>query len=150
MSMAKTQQRHHHEHTHTESAQVLLAQYGFKVTKQRRAVLTYLIDAHKPCSIESLSHAVPSVNQVTLYRMLKQFVDVGLVYQTDFRSGKAYFEFQTHHHHHIVCTSCGAQEAVDACLPASFVEQVANGSKEFRTVMHHTLEFFGTCKRCTK
>jgi Fe2+ or Zn2+ uptake regulation protein len=150
--MAKKQHSHEHghQHGHTESAQVLLAQYGFKVTKQRLAVLTYLIDAHEPCSIESLSHAVPSVNQVTLYRMLKQFVDVGLVYQTDFRSGKAYFEFQAHHHHHIVCTSCGTQEAVETCLPASFVTGVAHGSKGFTKVLHHTLEFFGICKRCAK
>ncbi|MEY2641262.1 MAG: hypothetical protein RL150_655 [Candidatus Parcubacteria bacterium] len=128
----------------------LLQMHAFKVTKQRVAVLEHLQHAHGPCTIEDIAHAVPAVNQVTVYRMLKQFVDAGIIYQTDFRSGKAYFEFQEHHHHHVVCTSCGAQEAVEACLPASFVDHVSTQTKHFASVAHHALEFFGTCKRCAK
>lgn len=138
------------QHTHTSNVRALLVSHGFKVTKQRLEVLSFLIDAHEPCSIELIAHKVPSVNQVTVYRMLKQFADAGIVYQTDFRSGKAYFEFQEHHHHHVVCMSCGTQEAVDVCLPDSVTNRVLRSSKLFTQVAHHALEFFGTCKRCTK
>lgn len=139
------------QHVHTVvDVKALLAAHGFKITKQRLEVLSFLIDAHEPCSIELIAHKVPSVNQVTVYRMLKQFADVGIVYQTDFRSGKAYFEFQEHHHHHVVCTSCGMQEAVNVCIPDAVTAQVARSSKQFAQVVHHALEFFGTCKRCAK
>lgn len=135
---------------HEYTARQLLERNGFKCTKQRVAILAYLMYAHEPRAIDEIAHAVPDVNQVTVYRMLKRFADTGLVYQTDFRSGKAFFEFQEHHHHHVVCTSCGVQEPVHLCLPHSFIDQVAAASKQFNHIAHHTLEFFGTCKRCVK
>jgi len=127
-----------------------LQKYGFKITEQRVSVLSFLISVHEPVSIDVLTKKIPDVNQVTLYRMLKQFVDKGLVYQTDFRSGKAHFEFQEHHHHHLVCTSCGVQEAVAVCLPKEVTATVLSDSKKFSAVSNHSLEFFGVCKRCFK
>jgi len=123
---------------------------GFKITEQRVAVLSFLISVHEPVSIDVLTKKIPTVNQVTLYRMLKQFVDKGLVYQTDFRLGKAHFEFQEHHHHHLVCTSCGAQEAVSVCLPNEVPVTVLADSKKFAAITNHSLEFFGVCKQCFK
>lgn len=121
-----------------------------KITDGRVAVLRCLMSAHEPMVIETIAHAVPTLNVVTLYRMLKQFVDCGLVYQTDFRAGKAYFEFQDHHHHHIVCTSCGVQESVEDCVPDAYVQRVAHATKKFSTITTHALEFFGICKKCAR
>jgi Fe2+ or Zn2+ uptake regulation protein len=123
---------------------------GLKVTDGRVAVLHGLMHAHEPMVIDQIAHMVPSLNVVTLYRMLKQFVDCGLVYQTDFRAGKAYFEYQEHHHHHIVCTSCGAQESVEQCVPDTYVQRVASNAKKFSAITTHALEFFGVCNKCTK
>ncbi len=133
-----------------EIATAHLRAHDFKVTEQRVAVLSLLMKVHKPVTIDAVSKALPEINYVTLYRMLKQFVDAGLVYQTDFRAGKAYFEFQEHHHHHVVCTSCGTQEAVDACLPDQFLKHVATHTSGFATIQNHTLEFFGICNACKK
>lgn len=131
-------------------ARAYLQTHALKVTTGRVAVLQYMIRAHTPMVIEQIAKAVPDINVVTLYRMLKQFVDVGLVYQTDFRAGKAYFEFQAHHHHHITCTTCGVQESVDACLSDAYMKDVVADTKKFDTITNHALEFFGICTACKK
>ncbi len=134
---------------HASECTQLLRTRGLKVTASRCAVLCALAAARQPLSVDQIARRVPAVNVVTLYRMLERFVADGLVYQADFRNGKAYFEFQPEHHHHITCTTCGAQEAVDACV-GSTQDRALAGSAHFARIHSHTLEFFGTCMKCTK
>jgi len=130
--------------------QEILKNAGLKVTKNRLAVLNLLISAGKPLSVEDIFKKLKNADQVTIYRILNQFVISGIVYQTDFRSGKAYFEFQDHHHHHIVCKNCGDLEEVEVCLPEKFIAMVQKSSSKFKKVSDHALEFFGTCGKCDK
>jgi Fur family ferric uptake transcriptional regulator len=130
--------------------QEILKSVGMKVTKNRLAVLDLLVTSKKPLSVEDIFKKLKTADQVTIYRILNQFVLNDVVYQTDFRSGKAYFEFQDHHHHHIVCKSCGDLEEVEICLPEKFIEKVQKSSSKFRKVSDHALEFFGTCGKCDK
>lgn len=118
---------------------------GFKHTQTREKVLRELIKSKQAISIDELFEKLQrSVNRVTIYRILDDFTRAGVVYQTDFRTGKAYFEYQKKHHHHVVCTSCGHKQDIDVCV--SFpAEKVPN----FKTISHHTLEFFGICDRCS-
>ncbi len=133
-----------------EKKQEILKESGMKVTKNRLLVLDLLISSEKPMSVEDVFKKLKAVDQVTIYRILNQFVLKDIVYQTDFRSGKAYFEFQDHHHHHIVCKKCGYLEGVEFCLSDSFIKKVQVSSKKFKNVSDHALEFFGVCKTCDK
>ncbi len=130
--------------------QDILKGVGMKVTKNRLSVLSLLITSKKPLSVEDIFKKLKTADQVTIYRILNQFVLNDIVYQTDFRSGKAYFEFQDHHHHHIVCKSCGDLEEVEVCLLEKFIEKVQKSSSKFKKVSDHALEFFGTCGKCDK
>ena len=131
--------------------QEILKNAGLKVTKSRLAVLDLLIDNAKPMCVEDVFKNLKIVDQVTIYRILNQFVLKDIVYQTDFRSGKAYFEFQDHHHHHhIVCKTCGDLEEVEICLPENFIKKVQTSSGKFKKVSDHALEFFGQCNTCVK
>mgnify|MGYP000689594751 CR=1 FL=1 len=130
--------------------QEILRHAGLKVTKNRLAVLDLLVRSKKPLSVEDIFKKLKNADQVTIYRILNQFVLNDIIYQTDFRSGKAYFEFQDHHHHHIVCKSCGDLEEVEVCLPEKFIEKVQKSSSKFKKVSDHALEFFGTCGKCDK
>lgn len=130
--------------------QDILKEAEMKVTKNRVAVLDLLITSGKPLSVEDVFKKLKTADQVTIYRILNQFVLKGIVYQTDFRSGKAYFEFQDHHHHHIVCKGCGDLEEVDICLPENFIKKVQGDSSKFKKVSDHALEFFGLCCKCDK
>ncbi len=133
-----------------DKMQDILKSAGMKVTKNRLAVLDLLITSKKPLSVEDIFKKLKTADQVTIYRILNQFVLNDIVYQTDFRSGKAYFEFQDHHHHHIVCKSCGDLEEVEVCLLEKFIEKVQKSSSKFKKVSDHALEFFGTCGKCDK
>ena len=51
------------------------------------------------------------VGLATIYRVLTQFEQAGLLVRHHFESGKAVFELnQGDHHDHIVCVKCGTVE----------------------------------------
>lgn len=51
------------------------------------------------------------VGLATVYRVLTQFEQAGLLTRHHFESGKAVFELnQGHHHDHLVCINCGRVE----------------------------------------
>lgn len=136
-----------HASDHTTAAVSLLRDRGYKVTDGRTRVLAELMRTHKPLAIDALSKRVPQINLVTIYRILERFVRDGIVYQADFRNGKAHFEYQPHHHHHITCTECGRMEAVRTC--AEVEKHIAGIEMDhFDTIESHVLEFFGRCKQC--
>lgn len=118
-------------------------------TKSRLAVLTVLMKLRGPASIDQIEKKVGAeANYVTLYRVLKQFVEKGIVYQTDFRQGKAFFEYQTHHHHHITCSGCGLREEIGSCISDVVLKSARAESKKFTAIISHSLEFFGLCTKC--
>ena len=126
----------------------LLQEQGISVTSARVDILALLDKKHEPLTIEDLrKHLSSSVHQTTLYRSLKVLVEAGIVYQTDFRDGAAYFEYQgKNHHHHMVCTSCKKRVSVDLCIATEFpsIEK-----KTSFTITNHMLELFGLCEQCS-
>ena len=51
------------------------------------------------------------IGLATVYRVLMQFEQAGLLTRSNFESGKSVFELnEGHHHDHLVCMSCGRVE----------------------------------------
>jgi Fur family transcriptional regulator, ferric uptake regulator len=51
------------------------------------------------------------IGLATVYRVLMQFEQAGLLTRSNFESGKAVFEInEGHHHDHLVCLDCGRVE----------------------------------------
>ena len=127
----------------------LLREHNLRVTNNRLAVLDFLMQTAAPLSAEDIHQKFSkSINLVTIYRMLRQFVEAGILYQADFRDGKSYYEYQgANHHHHITCTRCGSHEPIDICVKQS-AERAMKNSGSFATIKSHTLEFFGVCHDC--
>jgi Fe2+ or Zn2+ uptake regulation protein len=140
-----------HAHPDTQSVVSILASHNVTATAPRKAILQVLMNAQKPYSIDEIEKKVKgNANYVTLYRVLKLFSDKGIVYQTDFREGKAFYEFQgEHHHHHITCIVCGCREHIPQC-DESHIRNISQKSKQFKTISNHTLEFFGICTSCDR
>jgi Fur family ferric uptake transcriptional regulator len=133
----------------TQQARILLEPTGLKITTERLLVLQTLINLSEPASVEKVSSLLKKdVNESTVYRILDRLTQHGLLYQSNFRDSKAYYEYQEKHHHHITCTSCGQQEHISVCLPPSTEKAILKKSKIFCQPLHHTLEFFGICKKC--
>lgn len=130
-------------------AEAILKDASLTPTKGRIAVLDVLMRVKGPVSIDVIEESVGSkANYVTLYRILRQLVQKGIVYQTDFRQGKAFFEYQTYHHHHITCTLCGMREEVASCISNATLKSAQGNTKKFRSITSHSLEFFGICTKC--
>lgn len=126
----------------------LLEKHGLSKTASRIGMLEVLKKEGHPLTIDQIQEKMQKkVSPSTLYRSLKVLVDAGIVYQTDFRDGAAYFEFQGDaHHHHITCTSCKKQEEVPICFESGMMEVQEQSSF---TITSHVIEFFGLCENCS-
>lgn len=83
------------------------------------------------------------VGLATIYRVLTQFEQAGLLKRLHFESGKAVFELESgNHHDHIVCVDCGhVEEFYDAQIEARQNEIAAErGFKVREHAMHLYVE----------
>ncbi len=86
------------------------------------------------------------IGLATVYRVLTQFVQAGLLERHYFESGKAIFELnEGYHHDHLVCLQCGkVEEFYD---PA--IEERQNKIAEERgfIVREHALYLYADCQK---
>ncbi len=86
------------------------------------------------------------IGLATVYRVLMQFEQAGLLTRSNFESGKSVFELnEGHHHDHLVCLDCGrVEEFFDA-----EIEQRQRGIAVARgfELQAHSLALYA---RCTK
>jgi len=88
------------------------------------------------------------VDRVTVFRMLNNFLDRGLIKKIEFGEGKSRYELNGPEHHHLICESCGNVEDISYCNVENFGDEV-NRQKKF-LIRRHTLEFYGLCNNCQK
>lgn len=90
-----------------------LRKAGLKVTLPRVKILEILqLPENQHISAEELYKILiekdEEIGLATVYRVLNQFDDAGIVTRHHFDSGKSVFELSTKQHHdHLVCLSCG-------------------------------------------
>lgn len=90
-----------------------LKQAGLKVTLPRLKILEILQQPDcQHISAEDLYKKLIDIGEeiglATVYRVLNQFDDAGIVTRHHFEGGKSVFELATQHHHdHLVCLDCG-------------------------------------------
>ena len=84
------------------------------------------------------------VGLATVYRVLTQFEQAGLLIRHHFETGTAVFELnEGNHHDHIICIKCGrVEEFYDAEIEKR--QEIAAESRGFK--MHeHALTIYGVC-----
>lgn len=86
------------------------------------------------------------VGLATVYRVLTQFEEAGLLNRHHFESGKAVFELNKgSHHDHIVCVKCGrVEEFYDAEIEKR--QEEAAESRGFK-MQEHSLIIYGICSQ---
>ncbi len=134
-----------------EEAKRRLARKGYRLTKQRQAILEVLrgTDAHPDADwvYREVKKVLPHVSLGTVYRSLEVLRDAGLIASLEVGPRRRY-DGNTSEHQHIFCTACG--RVVDVHLPPSLLrelEQQAASEADF-AVTGHRVEFFGLCPRC--
>jgi Fur family ferric uptake transcriptional regulator len=89
------------------------------------------------------------VGLATVYRVLTQFEQAGLLQRNHFETGKAVFELnEGSHHDHLVCLDCGkVEEFFDAEIEK---RQVRIAEEHGFEIADHALALYGHCKNCQK
>jgi Fur family ferric uptake transcriptional regulator len=127
----------------------LLRNNGLKVTLPRIKVLEIFENSKKrhltaeEVFMELLVNDA-EIGLATVYRILMQFVEAGMLDKSSFDSGKAVFELnEGHHHDHLVCVRCGkVEEFFDEEIEARQKEiAVRHGFK----LLDHAMSLYGLC-----
>jgi Fur family ferric uptake transcriptional regulator len=86
------------------------------------------------------------IGLATVYRVLTQFEQAGLLIRHHFESGKAVFELnQGGHHDHLVCMQCGrVEEFFDAEIER---RQIKVAKERGFTIHDHSLHIFADCTK---
>ena len=125
---------------------------GLKVTRPREKILSVLERSGcRHLSAEDVHKALLSngddIGLATVYRVLTQFAEAGLVSRRHFETGQSVFELNRgHHHDHLVCIRCNrVLEFVDALIEA---RQDAIAAKYGFQIEDHALVIYGVCAEC--
>ena len=126
-----------------------LKEAGLKVTSPRLKVLEVLkASPDQHVSAEELYKMMieqdEEIGLATIYRVLNQFDDAGIVTRHHFEGGKSVFELSDKHHHdHLVCLKCGRViEFEDEVIE----ERQLQVSKKYNIKLtHHSLYLYGEC-----
>ncbi|MBI5718974.1 MAG: ferric iron uptake transcriptional regulator [Burkholderiales bacterium] len=122
---------------------------GLKATIPRLKVMQIFQDsAQRHLSAEDVYRVLleqgSDIGLATVYRVLMQFVQAGLLERRHFEGGKALFELnEGRHHDHLVCVRCGrVEEFVDAGIEARQQEIARQRGFELQ---EHALALYGLC-----
>lgn len=87
------------------------------------------------------------IGLATVYRVLTQFEQAGILIRSNFESGKAVYELnEGQHHDHFVCTSCGkVEEFYD---PDIEKRQNLIAKAKGWVIQDHSMALYGHCAEC--
>lgn len=136
-----------------DEATKILKDNKYKITKQRKAMLDYLINNAKHCYVdvtkidEYMRNIFPKMSHNTIYRNIAEFTQMGLVErqaQGDQAAVCFQCDFKNEHHHHFVCSKCGNVTELEACpIDPSVLAQL-----EGNQISGHLFQIYGICKTC--
>lgn len=125
---------------------------GLRATLPRKKILQIFEDNEKEhfsaeMVFEKLKEIGEEIGLATVYRVLTQFEEAGLITRNNFESGHAVYEINNgDHHDHLICMNCGVIiEFVDEGIEEKQKEIAEKYSFE---VMDHSLTLFGLCEAC--
>src|SRR3546814_637897 len=89
------------------------------------------------------------IGLATVYRVLTQFEQAGILSRSQFDSGKAVFELNDgDHHDHLICTNCG--KVVEFSDPDIEKRQHKVAKDNNFALESHAMVLYGTCGDCQK
>lgn len=129
-----------------------LRQLGLRATLPRLKVLEVLRgSSQRHLSAEDVHRQLllseSEVGLATVYRVLSQLEQAGILTRTNFDTGRAVFELNDHaHHDHLVCVLCGkVEEFEDKAIEQ---RQAAIAAERGFQLTEHRLSLYGRCAAC--
>jgi len=137
----------------TTTVQAALDDAGYRRTGARRSIADLISARNGPFTAADLVADARSkrlgVGRATVFRTLDVLAELHAVERLDLPSGEhAYVACEPVHHHHVVCSQCGASRDVDDAGWRAVVRDI-EGTTGYR-IDDHRLELFGRCPACRK
>ncbi|MEX8504427.1 ferric iron uptake transcriptional regulator [Leptothrix ochracea] len=124
---------------------------GLKATLPRIKILEVFQQAHqRHLAAEDIFKILlaegTEIGLATIYRVLLQFEQAGILIRNHFESGKSVFELnEGQHHDHLVCLDCGhVEEFCDAEIES---RQRAIAQERGYLLQEHSLALYAHCRR---
>ena len=140
------------EHTvDMEKYAAQLKNKGLKITSPRMTVLDIFNQSKaRHLSAEDVYKKVleheGDIGLATVYRVLTQFADAGILVATNFETGKTTFELnEGGHHDHLVCLSCGS--VVEFHDEEVELRQEKIAKKHGFKLINHSMSLYGLCSK---
>ena len=139
---------------HDAVAQILRG-HGQRYTPARRAVVEALERADRPVTLPEILADNDDLAQSSAYRNLAELVDAGVVRRIITSDEYSHFEITDQltgeHHHHLICTVCGAVE--DFTVSNELEDLIDRASRVVArdqrwAVENHRLDLVGRCTGC--
>jgi len=131
-----------------------LKKAGLKVTLPRLKILQILEKSKEHhLSAEDIYRVLiesgEDIGLATVYRVLTQFEEAGLVARHNFEGDQSVFELDRgEHHDHLLCVKCGrVEEFVDEVIEK---RQQEIAKQAGFSITDHNLHIYGICANCQK
>jgi Fur family ferric uptake transcriptional regulator len=134
------------------SDQSELKSIGLKATFPRLKILDVFRKAeHRHMSADDVYRLLMTENidigLATVYRVLTQFEEAGILLRSQFDGGKSVFELNGgEHHDHLVCTNCGRVEEFHDAEIERRQQEIAD--RHGFKLTEHALSLYGLCSNC--
>lgn len=127
-----------------------LSKEGGRYTKTKQFIASEIFDLSEHFEVESfidhLRVKTKDISRATVYRLIKQLLDAGLLQKISTRDGKVYYEQSRpqKEHAHIICNDCGKIiEIHDKSIRDLLVEQ----SKKLNfKATYQSVHIYGECQ----
>lgn len=139
-----------------EGVHKYLKKHGLRITTPRTSVALTLIERQGDfLSPEEIHHSIQSNGEfscdlVSVYRVLKKYEEIGLVFKSSFRGEANRYAFapesgEKSHKHFFKCVECNLIEPLKGCIVAKKEKEL--NSLGYQNLTHH-LEISGLCPKC--
>ncbi|MFD3262008.1 Fur family transcriptional regulator [Paenibacillus lentus] len=123
---------------------------GVRITPQRHAILTFLMESMGHPTADEIYRALaprfPNMSVATVYNNLKMFIEAGMVRELTYGDNSSRFDADVSNHYHVICEKCGKiKDFTYSSLED--VEQKAEEMTGFQ-VHGHRMELYGVCGDC--
>lgn len=128
-----------------------LGDAGYRRTAPRQAVTALIArrDGYFTASelISDAQRSQPTIGRATIFRMLDTLEGLGALERLDLPTGgHAYVACEPTHHHHCICSNCGASIEVEDRGLQRVLADIADRTGFI--VEDHRLEVYGRCANC--
>jgi Fur family ferric uptake transcriptional regulator len=130
-----------------------LNQHGYKLTRQRQAVVDVLTLANTRLTTAEVfakaQRSCPDLGLTTVYRTLEILEQLGAIRRVHLEDGcEAFAPTAIEHGHYLICANCQTTIEFEGCDLSPLLERIA--AQTGFTIDQHWLELVGRCPKCQK